>query len=187
MFNHKPKTLYADDDTESVSLLLRLRLPTLVIGLFLGIGISFLTSRFEEVLTANVHVAFFIPFIVYLADAIGTQTETIYSRDLKSGKASFHRYLIKEGAVGIIAGALFGLTSAGVISWWFDDSRLTWSVGVSTFFAILLAPIIALCTTKFLSDLKTDPAVGAGPITTVIQDAVSIAIYGIVSSFFFLS
>ena len=187
MFNHKKKTIYADDDTETVPLLLRLRLPPLAIGLFLGIGISFLTSRFEEVLAKNIHVAFFIPFVVYLADAIGTQTETIFSRDLKTGKASFRGYLIKEASIGFMTGLLFGGVSFGIVFWWFSDLRLALSVGISTFLAIFVAPLIALCTTQILNNLKMDPAAGSGPIATVIQDATSIIIYGIVSSFFFLS
>ena len=75
---------YADDDNESVTTLFKLRAPSLLVGLFLGIGISFITSSFEEVLSRNIHVAFFLPFVVYMADAIGTQTEAIYPRDLKN-------------------------------------------------------------------------------------------------------
>ena len=179
--------LYADDDTETVSLLLRLRLPPLLIGLFLGIGISVLTSRFEEVLEKNIHIAFFIPFVVYLAAAIGTQTETIFSGDLKTGKASFHEYLIKEICIGFLTGTLFGVISFGIVFWWFSDLRLALSVGISTFLAIFVAPLIALITTQIFHDLNMDPATGSGPIATVIQDATSIIIYGIVSSFFFLS
>lgn len=74
MNNHKGSS-YADDDYESIGTLMKLRAPALVIGLFLGIGISFITSRFEEVLSHNLRVAFFLPFVVYIADAIGTQTE----------------------------------------------------------------------------------------------------------------
>src|SRR5574344_1766808 len=81
------RTEYADDNYEPIKTLCRLRLPSLIIGLVLGICISFVTSNFEEVLSQNVQVAFFMPFVVYIADAIGTQTETIYSRNLKTGKA----------------------------------------------------------------------------------------------------
>lgn len=176
--NHKPTTIYADDDTESVRLLLRLRIPPLVIGLFLGLGISLLTSKFEEVLTSRVHVAFFIPFIVYIADAIGTQTQTIYARDLRSGHAKFSTYLLKESALGIILGSLFGLICYGVIILWLKDSLLALSVGVAVASVVVVAPLIALVVTEFLNDLHEDPAVGSGPITTVIQDAISIFLYG---------
>src|SRR5574344_2649295 len=85
--NKKEKIVYVDDNYEPIRTLFKLRLPALIIGLILGIGISFVTSRFEAVLAKNIQVAFFLPFIVYIADAIGTQTETISSTTLNNGKA----------------------------------------------------------------------------------------------------
>lgn len=182
MFHHTPKTIYADDDTESVQLLLRLRIPPLILGLFLGLGISILTSRFEEVLKANVHVAFFIPFIVYISAAVGDQTSSIYSRDLKSRHTKLRNYLLKEPLLGICLGVIFGLASLFIVHFWLKDLMLATAVGISTFLAISIAPVIAIVVTEFLQDIHEDPAVGAAPIATVIQDAVSIVIYGIVSS-----
>ena len=86
------KIIYADDDYEPVKTLFKLRAPALFLGLILGFGISFITSHFEEVLSSNVRIAFFLPFVVYIADAIGTQTEAIYSRNLRDGKANFLRF-----------------------------------------------------------------------------------------------
>ncbi len=182
--NHK--TIYADDDKESIRFLLRLRLPPLVIGLVLGIGISFLTSRFEEVLATNIRAAFFIPFVVYIADAIGTQTQTIYARDLRSGHAKFSTYLFKESALGIILGLLFGAISYGIIVVWLTDALLAMSVGVAVLCVVAVAPIVSMIVTEFLNDLHEDPAVGSGPIATVIQDAISILIYGTVLSLMLL-
>jgi len=76
------KDQYADDDIISVNRLARMRIPSLMIGLFLGIILSFVTSRFEDLLSTNIRIAFFIPFVVYMADATGTQTQSIYARDL---------------------------------------------------------------------------------------------------------
>src|SRR3990167_6221814 len=115
---------YADDDTESVRVLLKIRLPSLFVGLGLGVVLSFLTSRFEEVLSQNIHVAFFLPFIVYMAAAIGSQTQSIYSRDLKTGRAKFHTYLVKESFLGIALGAIFGVISGFIAEWWLADSLL---------------------------------------------------------------
>lgn len=186
MFHHSPKTIYADDDTESVQFLLRLRIPPLVVGLLLGIGISFLTSRFEEVLKINVHTAFFIPFVVYLADAIGTQTQTIYARDLRSRHTKLRNYLFKESILGLVLGLLFGAISWVVVSFWLHDILLAWSVGISVTFGVGLAPVISILVTELLKDLHEDPAVGSGPIATVIQDAISIVIYGVISSIILL-
>jgi len=65
----KQAVRYADDDKYSIRILGLMRTPPLLIGLVLGFFMSLATSRFEEVLSKHVQVAFFIPFIVYMADA----------------------------------------------------------------------------------------------------------------------
>ncbi|MFA6074174.1 MAG: magnesium transporter [Candidatus Woesearchaeota archaeon] len=173
---------YADDDKESVWTLMKLRIPSLVLGLILGVALSFVTSRFEEVLAKNISVAFFIPFVVYMADAVGTQTQNIYSRDLKSGKAIFKKYLLKESILGVTLGLIFGLIILPVVILWFHSFNLALAVSISTFGAIASAPLIALIITEILQLDHLDPAVGAGPIATVVQDTASILIYGFIAS-----
>lgn len=181
------KIEFADDDTQSVRFLFWLRIPSLIIGLVMGIFLSFATSRFEEVLSQNVSLAFFIPFIVYLADAVGTQTQNIYARDLKSNKAEFKNYLIKEGVLGIIFGLIFGLAAAAFVMLWHQSFELALAVSLSLFLACASAPIIAMLVTQFLKLEHTDPAAGAGPLATVIQDTISVLIYGFISSAILLS
>lgn len=180
------KTLYADDDTTPVGLLLRLRIPPLIIGLVLGFGISILTSRFEEVLTNNVYVAFFIPFVVYIAAAVGNQTHSIYSRDLTNEHTKFHNYLIKESLLGVVLGTIFGLISWFIIDLWLHDEQLALAVGISLCISVAIAPILAIAITKILHDLHKDPAVATAPISTAIQDIMTIVIYGMVTSFILL-
>ncbi len=180
------KIQYADDDYDSIGTLLKLRMPTLMIGLFLGIIISFATSTFEEVLSRNIQIAFFMPFIVYIADAVGTQTEAIYSRDLRTGKAKFSSYIHKEFILGIIFGLIFGIFS-GIISFvWLKNDLLTLSISLATFIAIATAPLVALMVTQVFQRIHEDPAAGSGPIATVIQDMISILIYGTVCSLIIL-
>ena len=177
---------YADDNYEPVKTLFKLRAPALFLGLVLGFGISYITSHFEEVLSSNVKIAFFLPFVVYIADAIGTQTEAIYSRNLKTGKAKFGKYLRKELALGLIFGSMFGLIS-GIVSYlWFKESLLTLSVTLGTFFAILFAPVMAILVTHIFQLLHKDPAAGSGPIATVIQDMTSVVVYGVICSLILL-
>lgn len=173
---------YVDDDHESVKTLLRLRIPSLILGLVLGVALSFVTSRFEEVLAKNISVAFFIPFVVYIADAVGAQTQSIYSRDLKSGKARFKKYLFKESILGVTFGAIFGSVIFPVILLWFHSLDLALTVALSAFCAISTAPIIALLITEIFELEHKDPAASSGPIATVIQDTASILIYGLIAS-----
>lgn len=179
-------TQYVDDDYESIGTLFRLRTPMLVVGLLLGFGISIIVSNFEQVLEENVHVALFLPFIVYIASAIGAQTSAIYARGLKYNGAKFSKYLYKESVLGIVYGVLFGLCS-GVASYlWIGNNLLSISIVISTFFVILFAPIIALLVTQVFQYLHKDPAASSGPIATVIQDMISVLIYGIVCSMIIL-
>ena len=176
------KILYADDDTDSVNRLLRMRVPALLIGLTIGIFLSFITSRFEVLLSKNIQVAFFIPFIVYMADAVATQTQNIYTRDLRTGKPSFKKYLIKETLMGLFLASASAFIVAVITLLWFHSTKLTLAVSLGMFGTIVLAPIVALIVTELLQLEKTDPAVSGGPIATVIQDALSILIYGFIAS-----
>ncbi len=179
-------TQYVDDDYESIGTLFRLRTPMLLVGLLLGFGISIIVSNFEQVLEKNVHIALLLPFIVYIADAIGTQTSAIYARGLKCDSAKFSKYLYKESVLGVVYGVLFGLCSGAVSYLWIGNNLLSISVAVATFFVILFAPIIALLVTQAFQYLHKDPAASSGPIATVVQDMISVLIYGIVCSIIIL-
>lgn len=180
------RIIYADDDTSSVKKLVRLRLPSIIIGLALGVILSFVFSRFEEVLAKDIRVAYFIPFVVYIAAAVGTQTQSIFARDLKSGHTKLKNYLRKEVWVGLIMGMIAGAAS-GIIAWlWYNDQTITLVVSSSMFAAVFVAPILALLVTEFVQLEHLDPAVGAGPIATAIQDTLSVLIYGTIASYILL-
>lgn len=161
--------------------LLRLRAPALAVGTILGVVLSFVVSGFEEVLAHNVRVAFFIPFIVYMASAVGMQTQAIYIRDLKTGKAGFMTYLFKETILGAIWGIMAGVGAGMLAEVWLGQARIAMAVGLSMFAAVITAPFVALVAAEILQLEHWDP-VGAGPIATVIQDAISIVIYGSIAS-----
>lgn len=183
---NRNRITYADDDTESVKKLVRLRLPSIILGLTLGLVLAIAFSRFEEVLSEDIRVAFFVPFVVYLADAVGTQTQNIFSRDLKSRHAHFQKYLIKETGVGVILGIVSAAVSGIGAFVWFQDVRLALVVGISMFFAVATSPHVSLIVTKLVQKEHVDPAVGSGPIATVIQDTLSVIIYGSIASLILL-
>jgi magnesium transporter len=178
----RKQMLLVDDDLYTVRTLVWMRAPSLLIGLIMGFALSFATSRFEQVLEKNISVAFFIPFIVYMADAVGTQTQAIYTRDLSNGGAKFSTYLIKESGLGILMGIFFGCLTFIIVSFWFDSMVLASAVGLSAFCAIATAPVVAIVVTELLQLDHQDPAIGAGPIATVIQDTVSIVVYGAIAT-----
>lgn len=178
----KQKYIEADDYKESVGFLLKLRLPWLLVGLIAGFGIAFSISNFEHILSQNVQVAFFIPVIVYLSDAVATQTETIYVRNSEHNKSAFRVYFIKEPLIGVLMGIIFGVLATAFAYIWLKDISIAGTVGLAMAISVSVAPIVALIMAKIMQMEHQDPAVGAGPITTAIQDHISILIYFFVAT-----
>lgn len=69
----------------------RHRLPWLLVGLAGSVVATFVVARFEDALAAKPAIAFFVPGLVYLADAIGTQSEAIAVRGLSLGQRELPR------------------------------------------------------------------------------------------------
>ena len=162
--------------------LIKLRFPWLVIGLVGGILASLVVSRFETSLRENIALAFFIPVIAYMSDAVGTQTETIFIRALTDLRFSIPKYVFREFWVGAFMGSVMGALT-GIFAYILSASaRVSLVVGFSLFLAMTLATTLACITPLILRSLKKDPAVGSGPFTTALQDVVSLTIYFLVAT-----
>ena len=61
------------------------RLPWLALGLAGAMLSAGIVGSFEDELEAEVLLAFFVPAVVYMADAVGTQTETVVIRGMALG------------------------------------------------------------------------------------------------------
>lgn len=157
--------------------LIRLRLPWLIVGLLGGAIASIIVSRFELSLRENVSLAFFIPIVAYMSDAIGTQTETIFIRALTDLKFNITRYVIREVILGATLGFILGVIT-GIFAYILSaSSDIGFVVGLSLFLSMTVASGVACVTPLLLKAIKNDPAVGSGPFTTAIQDVVSLTIY----------
>ncbi len=162
--------------------LIKLRFPWLVIGLMGGLLASIIVSRFETSLRENIALAFFIPVIAYMSDAIGTQTETVFIRALTDLKFNIQKYIIREVFVGAVLGSIFGVL-AGMAGFIISGSlHVGEVVGISLFLSMTVATGLACITPIVLKGLKQDPAVGSGPFTTALQDVVSLTIYFLIAS-----
>lgn len=152
------------------------RLPWLLIGLVGAMVAAVIVSRYEDQLSRQVILAFFLPGIVYLADAVGTQTETVVIRGLSVGVSI--RGIVRQEAV---TGLLIGLVMAAAFlppAWllW-GELRTVSAVALALLAACSVATLVALVLPALLTRLDLDPAFGAGPLATVIQDLLSIVIY----------
>ena len=84
---------------------LRHRLPWLLVGLVGAMGSAGIVASFEATLRDEVLLAFFVPAVVYIADAVGTQTETLVIRGMSAG-VPVRRVIAPELATGILIGGL---------------------------------------------------------------------------------
>lgn len=174
--------LIVDDTKQRVGHLLELRVPWLFGGLVVGGVFTIFISRFEGLIQQNVSLAFFIPIIVYLSDALGTQTETMYVRNSTTGRINFAGYFFKELAIGLATGLIFGLLLSGFSFILYTDSRVSLTVGLATLISMTVASVLALIVPIIIRRSHRDPAIGAGPFTTAIQDFISLAIYFTIAS-----
>jgi len=161
---------------ESIKRRLWHRLPWLLLGLLGAMLSAVLVGAFEARLEANVLIAFFIPAIVYMADAVGTQTEAVLIRGLSAG-VSARSILRRELLTGAIMGIVVGLAFLAFASFGWGDERVALAVGVALFASCSLATGIAVGFPALFQRLGRDPAFGSGPLATVAQDLLSIAVY----------
>jgi magnesium transporter len=156
------------------------RLPWLALGL-LGAAVSaWLVGRYEGRIEADVRIAFFIPGVVYLADAVGTQTEAVVVRALSVG-APMRRTLTLEALTGPALGALMAILSLVAVGAVLGDARVATAVAVALLAACSVATLVAAALPWALARRGHDPAFGSGPLATVVQDVLSLLIYLAVS------
>lgn len=160
--------------------LIKIRFPWLLIGLVGGLLASVIVSRFELSLRENIALAFFIPVIAYMSDAIGTQTETIFIRALANLQFSIKKYILREFTVGATMGSFAGVLSGIFATLISGNSEIGLVVGLSLFLSMSIATVLACMTPLILRSIGHDPAVGSGPFTTALQDVASLTIYFIV-------
>ncbi|HIK57074.1 MAG TPA: magnesium transporter [Synechococcales cyanobacterium M55_K2018_004] len=156
------------------------RLPWLLVGLVGSILATFVVSRFEQTLEERVFVAFFVPGIVYLADAIGTQTEAIVVRGLSLSQNSLRSILAGELWTGLLIGLALGGVSFPLVWVSFANVRLAIAVALTILVAGGVATSIGLLLPWCLHQAGKDPAFGSGPVATIIQDVLSLVIYFVI-------
>lgn len=153
------------------------RLPWLLVGLAGGFVASGVASAFEGSLKREVALAFFLPLVVYMADAVGTQTETVLVRRLAYGDVALWTQLAREAFIGASIGAIVAIVAAGGLWIWNGHPALALVVGASLGVTAVVATVMASLLPLGLVRLGADPALASGPIATVVQDILSVGVY----------
>ena len=152
------------------------RLPWLLLGLAGAMLAAVIVGSYEEEIAKQVLLAPFLPGVVYIADAVGTQTEAIVIRGMSAG-VGIPSIAVRE----IITGALAGLAIAAAfvpLAWliW-GEGDVAVGVGLGLLAASSIATVVAMALPWTFERFDVDPAFGSGPLATVIQDLLSIIVY----------
>ncbi len=151
------------------------RLPWLLVGLVAAMAAAGIVGGFEERLRTEVALAFFIPGIVYMADAVGTQTEAVIVRGLSVGVPA-RGVVGRELATGAAMGATLAVVAYPMALLWANNAVAA-TVAASIWAACTVATSVAMGLPWLLRSFGQDPAFGSGPLATVMQDLLSILIY----------
>lgn len=160
---------------------IKARLPWLIFGAAAGIGLGLIASLFEKTLQDSVALAYFVPVVAYIADSVGTQSEAITVRALATLKIKPGSYMLRELVVGLVLGMTLGIIGGAggmLISGSFDIGLV---VAVSLLFASTIASVLASLIPITFKALGKDPALGSGPLSTALQDVISVLVYFVVA------
>jgi len=163
---------------------------TLAAGL-INVGVMSWFQRYEQ--GGLTFVLFFVPLITGMSGNIGIQCSTVLVRSMAMGllsKANRRETLLKETAIGIGAGFVFGILS-GIFVYALDFVGVSGAavspvvvatiVGVGLMGACVAGTILGVLSPICFARLGIDPAVASGPIVTAFNDFLSMSIYFLIA------
>lgn len=154
------------------------RIPWLLIGLAGGIIAARVVGVFEQTLATNLALAAYIPLIVYMSDAVGTQMEAFIIRDYAiDNKLNFKKYFFSQLLIVLMIATTVSLILLAFTQQLYADAVMGIVISAAMFAAIVSSVFTSLLIPRLLRSLHQDPANASGPIATIIQDVVSVFIY----------
>ena len=176
----EPELVY----TDQLFRIAGVRLPWLLATLA-GLAVPAVLTRGFQVTFP--HMDSLVPFVLVIGAMggnVGSQSATIVVRGFATGRVDFQNlahFLYKELVVSSLMGLACGALSGLVSHVWHGDLRLSMTVAISMFVAIIASAILGVLVPYFFRLVKIDPAIAAGPAVTTIDDIVAIGIYYVVA------
>lgn len=161
-----------------LTVLFRRRLPWLLVGLGGGFLSAVIAREYEGFLREVIELSFFTPAVVYMGAAVGGQTQALFLRAITIGEVRVGRFLVREFAINAALGLLIGVISYAVASIIFPHDVVPLIVAIAMCLTVSVSGIVAVLIVSLLARReKDDPALGAGPFATIVQDLVSLVVY----------
>jgi magnesium transporter len=172
-------------ETKSVLKSTRLRLPWLFASCVGGILAFFIIGGFEESLKQVTYLAAFIPVIMGMGGNIGTQSSTIVVRGLATGRlnvSDLHQVVLKELAIGMILGVIYGMFIGAVAQVSFNSAMLAIAVCAAVLCSMSVAALVGSLVPMLFARINIDPAIATGPFVTTAIDIISVYFYFMIAT-----
>lgn len=158
------------------------RAPWLLIGLVGVIVAAGIMDQFARVLDEHLIVAFFIPAILYMSNALATQNQTLYIRDLSiMGKElKTIPYFVRTLTISLIISLMIASIVYGIIFLLWKGNGETFVISAAIFATLMISSITSFVTAYAFQKTGHDPALGSGPLATIISDVTSIILYFVI-------
>jgi magnesium transporter len=172
-------------ETKSVFKSTRLRLPWLFASCIGGILAFFIIGGFEESLKQVTYLAAFIPVIMGMGGNIGTQSSTIVVRGLATGRlnvSDLHQVVLKELAIGMILGVIYGIFIGAVAQVSFNTIMLAVAVCAAVLCSMSVAALVGSLVPMLFARVNIDPAIATGPFVTTAIDIISVYFYFMIAT-----
>jgi magnesium transporter len=168
------------------------RAPWLFTTFVGGIISAWILGLFDGTLSEYAAIILFIPFVIGLAGNVGIQGATIIVRGLATGDIQEDNiaHIVKnEILVGVLNGTIFGILCGALISLTAEvllntDPLLGFVVGTGIILAVSVASLVGSLTPILFINLEIDPAISTGPVITVVNDILGLAIYLATAKYF---
>lgn len=118
-----------------------------------------------------------MPALVYVAGAIGSQAVSVAVRGLSTENISIGRLLQDEIIIGLAIGLTLGTITFVSVFVFFGDIALSLAVGLAVLGGGAVSAVVGFVLPWSFQRLGSDPALGSGPVCTIVQDVASLSLY----------
>jgi len=163
-----------------IPVVLKTRLPWLVINLGTAMASALVLSVFESTIARVAVLAAFFPIVAGVSGSAGTQTLTVTVRGLALGELDPRDALHamgREMLIGLSNGVVISLLIAGIALAWKGTPMLGVIVGLATLLNMVGAGIAGALVPLALQVLAIDPALASPILVTTITDTLGYFIY----------
>lgn len=169
-----------------ILMLVRKRLPWLLVLVFMNIFSGAGIAYFEDTIAAVVSLVFFLPLLIDSGGNAGSQAATLMVRALATGRAQLKDWIFllgKEVLVALALGLCMGL-AVSLVGVFRAGAEVAAVVAVTMVCTVLFGSLVGMSLPFILSKLKMDPATASAPLITSIADIGGVLIYFSIAGWF---